>query len=108
MLRAWGLGMYTTEVYGSARAAEHRILVAALEAQPPLNTLMERAGKNTKEAGRLYAEELHRLIGEFDRVRDLVLADARAQRQPSLPAPLVGTRQDIAVALWSRQAARLG
>lgn len=98
--RAWGLAMYATEVYGSASAAEHRIPSWALDALPPIDTVMERAGNNTEEAGRLYAEELHRAIGEFDRVRDLVLADASAQLRPLLPSPLVGARQDTAVALW--------
>lgn len=98
--RAWGLAIYATEVYGSVRAAEHRIPAWALDTLPPLDTVMERAGKNTEEAGRLYAEELHRAIGEFDRVRDLVLSDAEAQRRPLLPSPLIGARQDTAVALW--------
>lgn len=109
--RVWGLAIYATDVYGSARAAEHRIPDWALDALSPLDTVMERAGNNTEEAGRLYAEELHRAISEFDRVRGLVLADAGAQRWylPSdtdaqrlmlLTSPLVGARQDTAVALW--------
>lgn len=98
--RAWGLAIYAGEMYGSARAAEHRIPAWALDALPPLDTVMERANKNVEEAGRLYAEELHRVIGEFDRVRDLVLADAGAQFLPLLGSPLIGARQDTAVALW--------
>lgn len=98
--RAWGLAIYAMEVYGSARAAEQRIAAWVLDALPVLDTVMERAGNNVEEAGRLYAEELHRVIGDFDRVRDLVLADASAQLRPLLRSPLVGARGDTAVALW--------